>query len=202
MSRGSAVSGAALRRPTSILVYAIVLPAVAVALAAAHLYGQAAVCALLACQAILSLKIVDQIAARRFEHEVRAAAVARFVIKLDADAERVKQIFAHLPGTVGGGGYLYAVQFATGVVKIGRTTDPSSRLATHRRHAEAFGVAVTDVWLSPPHTNYQRNETALIHACMRVSGRYKNEYFHSIEMGTVKALASALTMKDLRAAAP
>lgn len=90
-------------------------------------------------------------------------------------------------------GYLYVVGFDTGTVKVGHTEDPKRRLGQHRGEAEAFGVHVTNYWISPSHIDFRGNETRLINACARVSRRTRKEYFHEVGYERAVQFASALT---------
>lgn len=90
-------------------------------------------------------------------------------------------------------GYIYVVEFDTGVVKVGQTLNPAKRLPTHRAEAAAFGVTVTNYWISPHHITHRDNETRLINACVRVSTRTRREYFHDVPFRTAVGFASRLT---------
>lgn len=96
--------------------------------------------------------------------------------------------YAALPPAVPGKGYLYAVEFSTGVVKVGQTTDPRARLGAHRSHADAYGVAVANFWLSAAHRDYILSETRLIKECRKLGSRERREYFHGIEFAPIVAL--------------
>jgi hypothetical protein len=98
-----------------------------------------------------------------------------------------------------GEGYLYAIEFDTGVVKVGQTVNPRRRLGEHAREAGAFGTVITDYWISEPHAHYLDNETALISFCRDRAPVVRREYFHGIPiddavdfaLGLVKSTASA-----------
>jgi hypothetical protein len=98
-----------------------------------------------------------------------------------------------LPPAPNGYGYIYVVLFETGVVKVGQTIDPASRIATHRRDAWTFNVAITDAWISGPHQGHLANETALIAFTLTLSGRVRREYFHGADFAAVLAYAEDLT---------
>lgn len=92
-------------------------------------------------------------------------------------------------------GYLYVIEFSTGVIKVGQTRDPQRRLGEHRRSAGAFGVSITQFWLSPPHANYLETEAALIIDCAEFSPYSKREYFHAINWSEAVEDAFALTRR-------
>jgi predicted transcriptional regulator len=45
-------------------------------------------------------------------------------------------------------GFLYAIEFSDGTVKVGRSSDPDSRLSAHRSAAAGFGLSETRRWVS------------------------------------------------------
>jgi hypothetical protein len=98
-----------------------------------------------------------------------------------------------LPPKPIGEGYVYVIRFDTGVVKVGQTLNPASRLPDHRADAAAFGVTVTDFWISPSHINFRDNEARLINACVRVSRRTRVEYFHDLTFDKAVSFAAELT---------
>lgn len=59
-------------------------------------------------------------------------------------------------------GYVYVLRFTSGAVKIGHTQNPRQRAHAHRVDAARYGLAITDAWLSPDHTNYRDTERALV----------------------------------------
>lgn len=92
-------------------------------------------------------------------------------------------------------GHVYAVQFSTGVVKVGQTRQLKARLADHAKTAQAHGHTVHESLLSPPHTNYLANEAALIAFCSSrgtlIAGR---EYFEGCDMQEVAFFFGELTI--------
>ncbi|MEO3856130.1 GIY-YIG nuclease family protein [Acrocarpospora sp. B8E8] len=93
---------------------------------------------------------------------------------------------------------IYAIEFSSGVVKVGRTNDTTKRLAAHRKDAAQHHVEITRTWFSPGHHTYLDNETALIGFCAErwpaASGR---EYFGGADFDSVVAYASDLPMPQL-----
>ncbi|MEU4558481.1 hypothetical protein AB0F72_08825 [Actinoplanes sp. NPDC023936] len=92
-----------------------------------------------------------------------------------------------------GEGYLYVIGFDTNTVKVGQTEDPKRRFGQHRAEADAFGVHITNYWISPAHSNFKNNETRLINQCVKVSRRTRKEYFH--EVGYDRAVEFAMELK-------
>ena len=87
-------------------------------------------------------------------------------------------------------GYLYVVEFAPNRIKVGRTDQPAPRLASHARHAAAFGAEIRRSWVSKRHAVMARTERELIALCTKqgepISGR---EYF-ALSFETARTLAS------------
>lgn len=121
--------------------------------------------------------------------EARVAALMATVAACEINVE-------DMPAT-DGKGYLYVLQFSTGSIKVGQTVDLQRRLADHRRDAHAFNVAITDYWVSPAHQGYLANERLLIAFCGHVSRRAKSEYFHGIDLATVREFAAGLVADAL-----
>jgi hypothetical protein len=91
-------------------------------------------------------------------------------------------------------GHVYAIQFGSGVLKVGRTFQPAARIAEHEKTARAHGQFIYDSLTSPLHTNYAANEQALIAFCAErwelAAGR---EYFAAADMEAVVRFADTLT---------
>lgn len=95
-----------------------------------------------------------------------------------------------------GHGYLYVIRFNTGAIKVGQTDSPQQRMPTHRRHAWAFGTVMTDLWISPAHAGFIRNETRLISFMESASAlRVRREYFHGADFDTAVAFAASLVTR-------
>lgn len=91
--------------------------------------------------------------------------------------------------------FIYVVEFTTGVVKVGRASHQSQRVAEHGRSAEKHGAAITRSWVSERHKEYARNETALIAFCAeRWSLAGGKEYFAGANYGEVVKYAQTLPM--------
>jgi membrane protein implicated in regulation of membrane protease activity len=112
----------------------------------------------------------------------------------DQLVERIRTAFlpkrvVGAPNRVHGQGYLYVLRFSTGTIKVGQTVEPARRLREHRRDAAAFGVVVTDIWISAPHCDFLKTETAVVRSCSQVGHRFKNEYFRNITFAAAVAFA-------------
>jgi hypothetical protein len=76
------------------------------------------------------------------------------------------------------------VQFSNGVIKIGKSRVPKSRIREHGNAARLRGLDVVNVWVSQPHADYGASEQRLWKAfgyCMNAleygSG---SEYFRGV----------------------
>lgn len=89
---------------------------------------------------------------------------------------------------------VYVIQFSSGVLKVGQTSNPKARLADHAKVARAHGHGVEETLISPPHTNYLANERALITFCSArwslIAGR---EYFADADIEEVVRFVETLT---------
>jgi hypothetical protein len=103
----------------------------------------------------------------------------------EAMAAEIEQINARLAP-----GHLYVVEFASGIVKVGKADNPKARVAAHAQLAEIHGGAVKSSWISRRLVAYTTAEKELIALCMRhgrvVAGR---EYF-AIDGSLARNLAS------------
>jgi hypothetical protein len=108
--------------------------------------------------------------------------------------ERVRTAFQRAridetPARAAGVGYLYVLRFSTGTIKVGQTVDLGRRLREHRRDAAAFGVAITDLWISAPLADFLRAELELVRLCASTGQRFKQEYFRDIPFAQAVAFA-------------
>jgi hypothetical protein len=75
-------------------------------------------------------------------------------------------------------GHIYVIEFASGVVKVGRTATPKGRVAVHALLAAAHGGSIQSVWVSHRIVGSASAERELIDFCGRngqlAAGR---EYF-------------------------
>ncbi len=109
-------------------------------------------------------------------------------------AKRGRRMAFKLPRQPRNEGYLYVLEFSTGSIKVGMTEDPRRRLGQHLGEARAFGVYITNHWISPSCHNFKGNETRLINACGRVSKqRSRKEYFHDVAYAKAVGFANELT---------
>lgn len=65
-------------------------------------------------------------------------------------------------GSDGQKGYVYIIEFSTGIIKVGRTTSPRQRIKSQLYVASKLGVEAINIWLSGWHENYKTNEVELL----------------------------------------
>jgi hypothetical protein len=124
-----------------------------------------------------------------------ATAVAIRLLRLrDVPLEEVgPESWTPWPIAPEGHGHLYAIRFSTGVVKVGQTNHPSRRMAEHRRDAWAYGVVITNMWISRAHATYLPNEVRLIAFAAHKAERSRREYFHGVDWDEVITFGDELT---------
>jgi hypothetical protein len=82
-------------------------------------------------------------------------------------------------------GYIYIIEFSTGVVKVGRTTSPRQRIDGQLYTASKLGVEPTNIWLSAFHEDYKANEVellGLLGAPARGTEYFRVEYSHVVKL--------------------
>jgi hypothetical protein len=91
-------------------------------------------------------------------------------------------------------GYVYALSFDNGTVKVGRTQNQQSRLRAHKTSARNFGMAVTGTWMSPLHVEWHQNEDALKVIAARCGGTpVTAEYFKDADYAAIVREAAGLS---------
>lgn len=97
-----------------------------------------------------------------------------------------------LPGKTRFGGYVYIVEFDSGLLKVGMTQFPQSRLTYHARHAASFGIRAVRGWLSPLHEEPFRTEGLLIAAAAEMgTAAGGREYFAGVGFEEIVTRAAA-----------
>jgi hypothetical protein len=100
--------------------------------------------------------------------------------------------------------YAYIAQFATGVIKVGTTMHPRTRLRHHASVAVVHGGALDRFWLSPLHGNALATERALIDFAHSLGGTVAvgREYFSGVEFDQLVGYASSLRMERIPRCGP
>lgn len=96
-------------------------------------------------------------------------------------------------------GYVYVIEFSSGVTKVGRTLDVIRRLAQHKTEALKHGHTMVNEWNSSRHVDWIKNERQLISYCARRSGlpSYGGEYFTNVDFDEIIEFAEALSYREL-----
>ena len=83
--------------------------------------------------------------------------------------------------------YLYACLFSNGVIKIGRSSSPKSRITQHEIRLSVVGIYLIQSHFSECNGDVVRAECALIRKCDEVPGAYKraNEWFENLVFADV-----------------
>lgn len=93
-------------------------------------------------------------------------------------------------------GFVYALEFASGVTKIGCSTVPAQRLRNLIEPVEPFGIRPVRAWLTPKHANYTENEHRILSYARGFSARTIREYFIDLDIERIVKYAGALTYLD------
>ncbi|HET8790983.1 MAG TPA: hypothetical protein VFM75_07200 [Modicisalibacter sp.] len=90
-------------------------------------------------------------------------------------------------------GYLYAVMFDSGVVKIGMSrVSTKERVGFHKRAGLALGWEISEEWSSTLIDNAHRDEKKLINYCLENGVIYSGqEWFSAVEWEGLMAYAEA-----------
>ena len=90
-------------------------------------------------------------------------------------------------------GYVYAVAFSHGTVKVGQTKGIAARIGAHKSNARSFGVTVADWWASPVHAEWLQNEEALKVIARDLGGTPTSpEYFTGVDFAALVSEARKL----------
>jgi hypothetical protein len=89
-----------------------------------------------------------------------------------------------LPRNADGHGYLYVLQFSTGLLKVGCTRNPYTRMSNYRTTLTPFDITINECWVSRPHPGYLATELDLIAAASEMaSDSRQSEYFLGVDFG-------------------
>lgn len=99
--------------------------------------------------------------------------------------------------------WLYVCLFSNGHIKVGRSTDPRSRVAAHAERVACMGVELLQqTAIACPSPAFVR-ETQLTAKCSEAaSARFQNEWFAGLEFECVCSWASEIAGRDVEAAPP
>lgn len=104
------------------------------------------------------------------------------------------ECFEHLPGGLGGEtGFVYLLEFSTGVTKVGSTVDPAVRVGQHLSASRGFGADLVTGWLSEPHPHYLAVEQGVLNRA-RMAGAvpvFGREWLRGVDFDSPVACAEA-----------
>jgi hypothetical protein len=96
-------------------------------------------------------------------------------------------------------GFIYVIEFSTGLIKVGMTKDGDNRLKQHAKAAHQQKSSILDHWISSRHKGYQENEASLISFCLKHYGppAHGKETFASASFETTVSFAQSLSFPEL-----
>lgn len=87
--------------------------------------------------------------------------------------------------------YLYVCHFSNGHIKVGRSVDPKSRIASHADRVSCVGIELIEHHIAECVGHSIPAEAALIEKCTELaSKRLKNEWFQGLEFTEVCEFAN------------
>lgn len=92
-------------------------------------------------------------------------------------------------------GAIYAIQFDSGLVKVGKSLTPEARIESHARSGAMHGRKIVNSWFSDLHNEYGFNEKMLIEFCSQIWGRasYGMEWFQDADWKGIVEFAKGLS---------
>jgi hypothetical protein len=91
-------------------------------------------------------------------------------------------------------GFVYVVEFTSGVVKVGKTANPVQRIANHAHFARIHGGNVRRSWTSEEHYCCGSTERELIEYCAQVGELVAGREYFRADFHDVRTRASILVV--------
>lgn len=89
--------------------------------------------------------------------------------------------------------YLYVCHFSNGLIKVGRSIDPVSRIAQHADRVSCMGVELIEHHAALCVSHVIPAEKTLIHQCKKLSSKVmKNEWFEGLNYLQICEIASVV----------
>lgn len=85
-------------------------------------------------------------------------------------------------------GFVYAVEFSNGTVKVGKTSDVASRIYSHQHHARAVGVDVMMIVISTEVENENSAEKIILEGMKKIREIHSREYFKNASASDVTSI--------------
>jgi hypothetical protein len=96
----------------------------------------------------------------------------RAIAEAELAAENARSFAPYAPG------HIYVVEFTSGVVKVGKSTEPEKRISAHSKFAEIHGGSIRTAWISRELVGFNGAERELIKLCSQISAPvFGREYF-------------------------
>jgi putative transcriptional regulator len=93
---------------------------------------------------------------------------------------------------------LYVCLFSNGHIKVGRSIEPKSRIATHVDRVACMGVTLSDSFVVASADEDEAREQALIAKCVEASSRrHRLEWFEGLAFDQVCQWAREVALADL-----
>lgn len=93
---------------------------------------------------------------------------------------------------------LYVCLFSDGHIKVGRSIDPASRIASHAERVSCLGVDLVESHQTQQVDQIVKREAALIDLCANAaSGRHKSEWFLGLMFDAVRGWADECAYAEL-----
>lgn len=98
-------------------------------------------------------------------------------------------------------GYVYVIEFSTGMVKVGMAKNIARRIGQHEKEARNHAATIAHSWISDAHTTWEANERSLISFCSKRFGAPASgsEYFMAADFNVIVAYAQTLDFPELTA---
>jgi hypothetical protein len=81
---------------------------------------------------------------------------------------------------------LYVCRFSNGHIKVGRSIDPNSRIATHADRVACMGVSLESSYITECPNLPEARERILIDACVKAGAtRFQSEWFDGLDFDQV-----------------
>ena len=99
--------------------------------------------------------------------------------------------------------YLYVCQFSNGLIKVGRSIEPESRIASHADRVAVAGIELITHRRFMCSDGVVRRESALISRCRELASEsFKSEWFQGLQFDDVCNLAERIANDDALRTAP
>jgi hypothetical protein len=92
---------------------------------------------------------------------------------------------------------LYVCRFSNGHIKVGRSIDPNSRIATHADRVACMGVSLESSYITECPNACEARERILIDACVKAGAtRFQSEWFAGLDFDEVCKWSYAAAHQD------